>query len=103
MHHDVEKVPDTSPALNTVGLPELTDWRWAAITYKKRLENSAIYAAFAAYCAMVYLLGSLLEQLRVDSVWTETIGSIAWLPLGFVAYMLRNWLEDWLVRVDAKK
>lgn len=99
----IRSAPKEADIKSTVNLRESTDWSWTAITYQKRLENIALFVAFAAYCISVYWLGSLLEYFRVDSVWTETIGSIAWLPLGFVAYMLKNFVEDWLVRVEAKR
>jgi hypothetical protein len=101
-HEDAIGQPKVSN-VQVENLPEPTDWSWTAITYQKRLENIAWFVAFAAYCASVYWLGSLLEYFRVDSVWTETIGMVVWLPLGFVAYSLKNWLEDWLVRVEAKR
>lgn len=99
----IRSAPKEMDVQSKVHLREPTDWPWTAITYQKRLENIAWFVAFSAYCASVYWLGSLLEYFRVDSVWTETIGMVVWLPLGFVAYCFKNWLEDWLVRVDAKR
>lgn len=74
------------------------DWKAVAMVYRKRLNTICVLAAFASYVAMAYVTSLILEWLHLDSAWVETIAMIVWLPLGAVAYYIKNRLEDWAER-----
>jgi hypothetical protein len=74
---------------------EQIDWRAVAAEYRKRIHSICTFAAFGCYFAMALGLAKLLEIFRLSTVWVENIALIAWLPLGVVAYWIKNRLEDW--------
>lgn len=76
-------------------MDEPIDWRAAAAEYRRRLHAICTMTALALYAALGFACGKAVEWMHIDSVWTETIAMVAWLPMGIVAWYFKARLERW--------
>jgi hypothetical protein len=74
------------------------NWRAVAAEYKRRLHAICSVTAMTFYAASGFGIAKLIEQLHLDSVTVENIAAFVWLPLGALAFYLKNRLEDWADR-----